>query len=125
MVLLSGFKKEMNKEALNSIGIHGLTTATDWWSLGVIAHEMFAKRCNAGRGVFRDIATYSKSKYEVEVFKDILEATPRLGLITAPFVKEIVSRLLEKDVHARLSSLDELKSFPAFRQFEKNVINFK
>jgi serine/threonine protein kinase len=92
-----------------SNGLTG-TTKVDMWALGIILHQLLTKKLPF------------ESKNHLEFMRLIRENEPAaLPEKVSPFIKNIISKLLEKNPDKRISA-DELVKIPEIEKYIQQVI---
>ena len=90
----------------------GYGLSCDYWSIGIIAHEVYYGNFPFG----------NNAKDPIEVYKEILKKD--LVIIGGdPKIKKLIEALLKKKVSERVCNLEKAKKLEAFKNFNWDALN--
>ena len=94
----------------------GYSFSCDFWSVGIIAHEIFYNFYPFG----------NKAVDPMDVYREVIKKDLKLPKTGNPVVNDFIKLLLKKKVNERMCSLEKVKETPFYRDFNwDEIIEFK
>ena len=94
----------------------GYNSSCDYWSLGIITHELYYNYYPFGNDAYNPI----------DIYRDVLRKEVNLSMKGDPIVNSFIRSLLKKKTSKRLCSLDLAKKHSFFKNFNwEDLEDFK